>query len=94
MSLLTDIIACYAMESNRKLDETSRKEYRKMNATSKTESMAERRTVDTAGLQAMLSSGRKTAVEIGTAAGARIQVGRRVLWNVRKVQQYLDSVSE
>lgn len=65
-----------------------------MNATSKTESMAERRTVDTAGLQAMLSSGRKTAVEIGTAAGARIQVGRRVLWNVRKVQQYLDSVSE
>ncbi len=65
-----------------------------MNATSKTESMAERRTVDTAGLQAMLSSGRKTAVEIGTAAGARIQVGRRVLWNVRKVQQYIDSASE
>lgn len=65
-----------------------------MNATSKTESMTERRTVDTAGLQVMLSSGRKTAVEIGTAAGARIQVGRRVLWNVKKVQQYLDTVSE
>lgn len=65
-----------------------------MNATSKTESMSERRTVDTAELQAMLSSGRKTAVEIGTAAGARIQVGRRVLWNVKKVQQYLDTISE
>lgn len=65
-----------------------------MNATNKIESAAERRTVDTVGLQAMLSSGRKTAVEIGTAAGARIQVGRRVLWNVKKVQQYLDAISE
>ncbi|MDD6070425.1 MAG: hypothetical protein PUC12_06365 [Clostridiales bacterium] len=65
-----------------------------MNATNKVESTAKKRTVDTAGLQAMLSSGRKTAVEIGTAAGARIQVGRRVLWNVSKVQQYLDRVSE
>lgn len=65
-----------------------------MNATRKTENVREKRTVDTIGLQEMLSSGRKTAVEIGTAAGARIQVGRRVLWNVKKVQQYLDAVSE
>ncbi len=42
----------------------------------------------------MLSCGRVSAVEIGTAAGARIQVGRRVLWNVKKVQQYLDAISE
>ncbi len=65
-----------------------------MNATNRVESTTDRRTVDTAGLQAMLSSGRKTAVEIGIAAGARIQVGRRVLWNVKKVQQYLDAISE
>lgn len=65
-----------------------------MNATNRVESTADRRTVDTAGLQAMLSSGRKTAVEIGIATGARIQVGRRVLWNVKKVQQYLDAISE
>lgn len=65
-----------------------------MNATNRVESTADRRTVDTAGLQAMLSSGRKTAVEIGIAAGARIQVGCRVLWNVKKVQQYLDAISE
>lgn len=38
--------------------------------------------VDTAGLQSLLSAGYPTAVEIGTAAGARITVGRRVLWNV------------
>jgi hypothetical protein len=42
----------------------------------------------------MLSCGRKSAVDIGNAAGARIQVGRRVLWNVGKVQKYLDAISE
>ena len=52
------------------------------------------RTVDTAGLQALLMAGKKTAIEIGTAAGARVQVGRRVLWNVAKVQKYLDAISE
>ena len=52
------------------------------------------RTVDTTGLQALLMAGKQTAVEIGTAAGARIQVGRRVLWNVAKVQKYLDEISE
>lgn len=65
-----------------------------MKSTTQFENVADRKTVDTKGLQTMLSAGRQTAVEIGTAAGARIQVGRRVLWNVRKVQQYLDSVSE
>ena len=51
-------------------------------------------TVDTAGLQSLLSAGYPTAVEIGTAAGARITVGRRVLWNVSKIQKYLDEISE
>lgn len=50
--------------------------------------------VDTMGLQEMLSSGRASAVLIGTEAGARVQTGRRVFWNVKKVQQYLDTISE
>ena len=97
MVAYNDILPCYIMESNIKQDETTRtkrKGAKSMNATRKLESTAEKRTVDTAGLQAMLSSGRKTAVEIGIAAGARIQVGRRVLWNVNKVQEYLDCISE
>jgi hypothetical protein len=53
-----------------------------------------KKTVDTAGLQAMLSCGRKSAVDVGNAAGAKIQVGRRVLWNIDKVQKYLDKISE
>lgn len=50
--------------------------------------------VDTNGLQEMLCAGRPAAVKIGTDAGARVQSGRRVFWNVRKVQQYIDSISE
>ena len=46
--------------------------------------------VDTRGLQSMLNCGRCTAVEIGTRAGARFKVGKRVLWNVAKVKAYLD----
>ena len=65
-----------------------------MNPTKKIGTMEDRKMVDTAGLQALLSSGRKTAVEIGTAAQARVQVGRRVFWNVKKVQQYIDAISE
>lgn len=53
----------------------------------------DKKTVDTADLTIMLCCGRKTAVEIGTKAKARIQVGRRVLWNVEKIQAYLDSIS-
>lgn len=50
--------------------------------------------VDTPGLQEILQSGRKTAVEIGIQAEARVQIGRRVLWNVSKIKKYLDSISE
>lgn len=50
--------------------------------------------VDTNGLQEMLCAGRPAAVKIGTDAGARVQSGRRVFWNVRKVQQYIDTISE
>lgn len=50
--------------------------------------------VDTPGLQEILSSGRPAAVRIGTEAGARVQSGRRVFWNVKKIQQYLDTISE
>lgn len=50
--------------------------------------------VDTPGLQGLTHSGRKTAVEIGLAAEAKIVVGRRVLWNVEKVRKYLEYISE
>ncbi len=51
-------------------------------------------TVDTSGLMKMTNSGRTTATAIGRAAEAQIRIGRKVLWNVAKVQRYLDAVSE
>ena len=53
-----------------------------------------RKAVDTQELQQMLGCGRKSAVDIGTAAEARINIGRRVLWNVSKIQKYLDEISK
>ena len=50
--------------------------------------------VDTLGLQEILSSGRPTAVKIGTEARARVQKGKRVFWNIGKIQAYLDAISE
>lgn len=49
--------------------------------------------VTTDGLKELLSCGKQAAVEIGTNAGAKIQIGRRVLWNVAKVKKYLDEIS-
>ncbi len=51
-------------------------------------------TVDTEKLQGLLMVGRNMAIKIGTDAGAKIKVGRRVLWNVGKIQEYIDSMSE
>ena len=50
--------------------------------------------VTTEELQAMLSCGRSSAVQIGQMAEARIQVGKRVFWNVEKVKTYIDLISE
>lgn len=53
----------------------------------------DRLAVTTERLQNILDCGRPTAVEIGTLAKARVEIGRRVLWNVSKVQKYLDSIA-
>jgi hypothetical protein len=62
--------------------------------TKSTKPIANRATVTTQGLQEYLSCGRAAAVEVGTRAGARVNIGRRVLWNVGKIQRYLDTISE
>ena len=53
----------------------------------------ERIAVNTKELQAMLGYGRKTAVDIGEQAGAKIQIGRRVLWNPIVVKEYIAQIS-
>lgn len=51
-------------------------------------------TVDIENLSAMLSCGHATARKIGEQAGARIIIGRRVLYSVDKVRHYLDCMAE
>lgn len=47
--------------------------------------------VTTEELKALLGCGRASAVKIGEDAGARISVGKRVLWCRSKIEKYLVS---
>ena len=51
-------------------------------------------TVDIEGLAAMLSCGQATARKIAEDAGARITIGRRVLYSVSKIEKYLEAIAE
>lgn len=51
-------------------------------------------TVDAETLAGMLNCGRATAAKIGNDAGARIQIGRRVLYKVSRVERYLETLAE
>lgn len=44
-------------------------------------------------LQARLNCGYKTAVQIGIKAKARVHEGRRVWYNINKVEKYLDKIA-
>ncbi len=53
----------------------------------------DRLAVDSFGLAQALGCGKPMAIRIGSQARARVQVGKRVLWNINKVQNYLDSIA-
>lgn len=61
-----------------------------MNKT-KTKLPTQKITVDMIGLQEMLSVGRGACEQIALEAGALIRVGKRKLYNVRKIQEYIDN---
>ena len=49
---------------------------------------------DMATLQANLHCGRFTAEKIAREAGARVSIGKRVLYDRKKIEKYLESVAE
>ena len=55
--------------------------------------LEDRMLIDTPGLQALLSCGRSSAIRIGMDAGARVNVGKRVLWNRQKLENYLTKIT-
>ena len=52
--------------------------------------LKDRITVNANTLAGMLDCGRATAVKIGTEAGARVQIGTRVLFKVSEVERYIN----
>jgi len=53
----------------------------------------ERLLVDDKNLCALLSCGHHTARKIAERANARVDQGKRVFWNVRKIQEYIEKES-
>ncbi len=49
--------------------------------------------VDISGLQSLTSCGRYTALKIATEAGAVITLGKRKIYNVERVRDYLNKIS-
>lgn len=45
-------------------------------------------------LQEILSVGRNTALKVAKEAGAELRIGRRLLYNVDKIQAYILSLTE
>ena len=67
-----------------------------MNATTKNYEnidLSRKLAVNTEELQQILSLGRKSAVEIGNSASAKIVVGKRIVWNLQKIQEYLYDIA-
>lgn len=45
-------------------------------------------------LASMLNCGKTTAIRIGNGSGARIKIGRRVLYKLDKIDAYLNELTE
>ena len=56
--------------------------------------LGQRLLVNTSDLMRLLSCGRPKAIEVGTAAGAKVMLGRKIMWNVAAVRKHLDSIAD
>ena len=56
-----------------------------MRSRSTTENARESRLMDTEELKAYTNLGRNNAMKLGEEIGAKIQIGRRVLWDRKKL---------
>ena len=54
----------------------------------------EQRLIASKQLREMLNCGRSTAEKIANDAGARVKIGKRVLWNVKKIDEHLEKISK
>ena len=59
----------------------------------KADNMSDALMITTAQLMQKMHCGYQTAVAIGTKAQARIYIGRRVWYNVQKIECYLEKIT-
>ena len=60
------------------------------NVNRKEELIMNQKIVNKLELQDFLQCSRKLAIEIGCAAGAQIQSGRRFRWNLNRIEEYFE----
>ena len=53
----------------------------------------ESRLVDTEELRAYTNLGRNNAMKLGEQVGAKVRIGKRVLWDRKKIDQYLNALT-
>lgn len=54
----------------------------------------ESRLIDTDQLRVYTNLGRNSAMKLGEDAGAKIKVGKRVLWDKEKLSRYITELTE
>lgn len=64
-----------------------------MNSRNNIQTKGESRLMDTNELRAYTSLGRNMATKLGIEAGAKIKMGKRVLWDKVKIDQYLNELT-
>jgi len=52
------------------------------------------RLLDTEQLREYTNLGRNSAMKFGEEAGAKVKIGRRVLWDLEKVNAYISKLTE
>lgn len=57
-----------------------------------TATVGESRLMDTEELRAYTNLGRNNAIKLGEEIGAKVKIGRRVLWDRRKIDEYFNSL--
>lgn len=53
----------------------------------------ESRLMDTEELRAYTNLGRNNAMKLGEQVGAKVRIGKRVLWDRKKIDQYLNALT-
>lgn len=56
--------------------------------------LSQKMLVTTANLMELLDCGKHTAIAIGHSANACVRLDRKLFWNVRLIQKYIDNISE